>query len=144
MLQKPDLGVEAAGETCQAAVRSDDPMTGNQDGDRVMADRTTNCPGGRVTAACPGQLQGDVPVGHRLAIGDLKQDGPDGLPECGPAQGQRHLHGVRALAREVAVKPLDCLVEDLKIPLVTVLLRQRPAVVPLSVNPDTGQGPAVA
>ena len=82
MGQQPAFAFRAAGITGEGSVGAQHTMTGNDDGDGVASHGTADG-AGRPTADALCQIT----VGHRLAVRDLQQLLPDGLPEFRASRG---------------------------------------------------------
>src|SRR5881394_3610760 len=71
--QQGRFGFQTAGETGQLAVRTDDAVAWNNDGDRIPANRRAHGAHGFGTSDLPG----DLPVAERLPERDSRQCLPD-------------------------------------------------------------------
>src|SRR5205823_6995100 len=86
-LEEPTLALHAPAIARQAAVMTDDPMTGNRDRDRVRRARARHRADGLRRADTLRQLR----IGRGAPGGDLAQCLPDALLECRAAHVQRQV-----------------------------------------------------
>jgi hypothetical protein len=99
-LEQELLAFDAAAVASQTMARFDDPVTGNDNGNRVDVVGLTN---GAHRSRCL-DLLGDAAVRPHLAPGNLAQRGPYALLEIGAPQIQRHAVELLLLALKVACK----------------------------------------
>lgn len=98
-LQQILLAVEAVGEACQGAVAADDSVAGDDEGNGVAADGTTD--GLRGAATNP---SGNLAISYRLPIGYGEEFMPDALLESRATKVYRRGE-VGFATGEVEVKP---------------------------------------
>ena len=107
MLQQQGLGLQAAAEAVQPAVRTDDAVTGDDDRDRVGA---AGGAGGAIGARRAGRgRQGGV--GYGLAEGDGRDGPQDAALEVATGQVEGQVEGA-APAIEILAQLALCLVKQ--------------------------------
>ena len=104
-LQEGTFAVEAACITGEAAVRADNSVAWNNNGNRVAPYGATHGLR-RVDTESTGQLA----VGHRLTIRDGEQFRPYVLLECCPTKHERR-HCLRYCSGEIGIQPLASSIE---------------------------------
>lgn len=110
-LQQVDFLVDAAGVSCQAAAFADDAVAGDDEGDLVVADGTSDGMSGHVgEAALGGDFLGDFAIRRCLSVGDLEQDLPDVFLERRADHVERRQE-VGLFAREIIIEPFSRLLD---------------------------------
>ena len=108
--QQRFLLVEPARIAREAAICTDDAVTGNEDGDRVAPDRTADGLRRHPSAACGGNMRGDPAVRRCRAVGNPAQDIPDRLLKCCAVRRERR-QSTGIAPREVHIEPTRDLLE---------------------------------
>ena len=96
--EKGGFAGESAGVAGERASRAEHAVAGDDDGDRIAADRPADGPGGAV------KRRGQPAVGHGLPVGDVLKQGPHPQLE-GRAEEMKGRREVRNLSGEIEVQP---------------------------------------
>ena len=137
-LQQVDFLVDAAGVSCQAAAFADDAVAGDDEGDLVVADGTSDGMSGHVgEAALGGDFLGDFAIRRCLSVGDLEQDLPDVFLERRADHVERRQE-VGLFAREIIIEPFSRLLDGRRF-FLCVLGGELLGIVFLVVEPEPGQ-----
>src|SRR5579872_542301 len=110
VLEQPALALEAAAVAGERAGRADQPVTRNDDGDRVVAVGVPHRPRRARTA----EVRSELAVGAGLAVGDVGEGVVDAALERGPAGLHREVE-CSTFAREVPADLLDGLGETVRV-----------------------------
>ena len=121
---------------------SNDPMAGNDQRDRVMADGAAHCLCRHMAACLHSNFGGDVTVGHRMPIGNGKQNIPNLLAKRSAFYGQRR-GKIGFFAAEIHIEPVYCLTENRQI-FFNMLRGKGTSKVFLAVEPQSGDGRSIA
>ena len=105
-LQEGTFAVEAACITGEAAVRADNTVAGDDNGDGVAPHGTAH----RLRRAAT-DAASQFAVGHRLSVGDSKQGLPNTLLEWCASQ-QKVWGEIRFLSGEKDVEPTEGIIEN--------------------------------
>lgn len=102
------LAIQSTGETRETSVGADDSVTGDEDGNRIAADRGTDGSTGRGFVHCRSQLA----IGPSLTKRNRAEFGPHRALKFCPAWGQREREFLQ-LASEVLIQLADGLLKRL-------------------------------
>ena len=122
VFEEGNLHRETAAVSGEAAVRSDNAMTGDDDGDGVVPDGAADGLRGHAgLAGQSGNLARERTVGSRRAVGDAAEQIPYSATERAPARGEGEFCDCGALSREVPREPRLCPYEERRLALLYAL-----------------------
>ena len=139
--QELHLLIDAVGIAREAAVRADDAVAGNDDGDRVVPDSAADGLGGHAGGLLAGDRFGDLAVCHRLSVGNREKDVPDLFAERRGFRCERR-QKVRLFAAEVNVEPAASFLEYGEAFLLVCIFKRGGEIL-LPVEPKSDEGCAV-
>ena len=145
MRQEPDLPVNPSGVARQTSGGADDPVTGDNDGNRIMAHRAADSLRGHCFPAVQGgDFPGDFSVGRHCSVGNPAENLPYRLSEFTSRRIKLQLRYPGSFSRKIAIKPFPGPNQHRNAAAVFRLALQGSRKILLALKPDSDKGIAFA